>query len=99
MIDEITLLFSHAAQQLIQTCAVVKLIKKTNKEIDVSGGVNEVSTRALVFWSPNLNGECLSKDLGQFVLGRSCSRCIPLIVINYVRSLVELASSTSMTFE
>jgi len=69
VIKEIALLLSHAAQQLIQACAIIELIKQADKEVNVTSRVNEMPSWAFEFWSPNLNGESFGEDLGKLLFG------------------------------
>lgn len=96
MIDEIALLLSHASKQLIQTCTIVEFIKKADKEIDVTGCVDKMPSRAFVLRTPDLDGKCLGEDLRQLLL--RCSSCcsVLLIVVDDMGSLGKLAGKIDM---
>jgi len=73
VIDEIALPLSYSAEELVKAGSVVELVEKVDEEVDVTRSVNKVSTRALIFGTPNLDGHCFCEDLlGKFVL---CGYC------------------------
>jgi hypothetical protein len=87
VVEEIALLLSHTAQQLIQACTIVELIQQADKEVYVASRVNEMPSRAFEFWSPDLNGKGFREDLGEFLLGSQGRSCVLLLVVKDMCSL------------
>lgn len=93
------MLLSHAAEQLIQTCAIVKLIKQAYEEVDVACRIYEMPTRAFELRSPDLDSESFGEDLRKLLFGSKSSRSVALLVIENMRSLeVKLAYSNALEF-
>lgn len=91
MVDEVALLLPHPAQQLIQARTIIKLVKQADKEVNVAGGIDEMSSGTLELGSPNLDGQCLCEDLRQFLFGSSGSDRVSLVIVNYMGSLAEVS--------
>lgn len=88
MVDEVALLLPDPAKQLLKICPVVKLIKKTDKEIDITSSVNEMSPWSLIFWLPDLQSHSLREYLlRQFMLRTCGSRFILAVIVENMRSL------------
>lgn len=63
MVKEIPRSFPVSFRECFHAGSIVQLIKESNKEVDVTAGVDKVSTGALVIRSPDLDLHCLRKDL------------------------------------
>lgn len=88
VVDEVALLLPYPPQELVETCAVVKLVEQVDEEVNISGRVDKVSSWSLVFGSPDLDTHGLGEYLlRKLVLCRDSSWGIILVVVHYTGSL------------
>lgn len=88
MVDEVSLFLSYAPKQLLKTRPIIELIEKTDKEVDISSSIDEMSSWSFVFWLPDLQSHGLSEYLLRQLMLRTCgSRFIFAVIVENMRSL------------